>query len=65
VTAVFPDASVMAETTFVIDGDEVTVSLITAENTLDAILDKEYTSDVEGIIRFLMRLNIFSKIISF
>jgi len=52
VIAVFPDESVVAETIFVIDGDEVTVSLVTAENTLDAILDKQYTSDVEGTIRF-------------
>jgi len=65
VTAVFPDASVLAETTFVIDGDEVTVSLITAENTLDAILDKEYTSDVEGISFVVLCLNIFSMIILF
>jgi len=62
VRSVSPSESIIAETTVILDADDVSVGLIQAENTLLALLDDSHSLRTESnqILNLLISYNGFS-----
>ena len=52
ITSLTPALEIVADTTFIVDADDISVALVTAENTLDALLDDSYNTESEGMCHF-------------